>query len=80
MGDPSGGGQEMSIDCHPPGDGYGGGGGGDIRYTGGAGTPPRGSHRTTGRVPTPFPPTEEGAAGGGQKGGAAAAPHADLVR
>ena len=42
--------------------------------------PPRGSHRTAGRVPTPFPPTEEGAAGGGQKGGAAAAPHADLVR
>ena len=24
MGDPSGGGQEMSIDCHPPGDGSGG--------------------------------------------------------
>ena len=30
--------------------------------------PPRGSHRASGRVPAPLPPTEEGAAGGGGKG------------
>ena len=75
-----GGGGAGEADTPPPHRGrLRGGRSGDVRRSGGEG-PFRGSHRASGRVPAPLPPTEEGAAGGGEKGGAAAAPHADPVR
>ena len=81
VADSSSGGGAGDADRPPPHRGrLQGGRGGDVRRSGGAGPLSRGSHRASGRVPDPLPPTEEGATGRGKKGGAAAAPHADPVR